>query len=255
MNGARDVDFHPALPLTAEAMARDGAACIAAGASELHLHVRGSDGRESLTAPAMNATVLALRHACPGTLIGVSTGEWIERDEARTTASIDAWDELPDYASVNLGEPAAPAVMEKLRRRGIGIEAGLASIADAERFAKLDIGRRVLRILIEISEQDFGAAVTVANGISTVLDRAAVRRPLLLHGGDATVWQFVALAADRRWSTRVGLEDGRLAPDGTIASGNAALVAAAVEVYRSKYGQSCASAILAPSPARGRGFG
>ena len=46
MNGARDVDFHPALPLTAEAMARDGAACIAAGASELHLHVRGSDGRE-----------------------------------------------------------------------------------------------------------------------------------------------------------------------------------------------------------------
>ena len=169
----------------------------------------------------MNATVLALRRACPGTLIGVSTGEWIERDEARTLASIDAWDELPDYASVNLGEHAAPAVMEKLRRRGIGIEAGLASVADAERLVKLDIGKRVLRILIEISEQNIGEALTVADGIVAVLDRAELRRPLLLHGFDATVWQFVTLAADRRWSTRVGLEDGSLLPGGAIASGNA----------------------------------
>ena len=59
-----------------------------------------------------------------------------------------------------------------------------------------------------------------------------LRRPLLLHGLDATVWPFVALAADRRWSTRVGLEDGSLLPGGAIASGNAALVAAAVDVYR-----------------------
>jgi uncharacterized protein (DUF849 family) len=162
------------------------------------------------------------------------TGEWIERDEARTLASVDAWDELPDYASVNLGELAAPALMEKLRQRGVGIEAGLAAIADAERLVKLDTGKRVLRILIEIAEQDIGKALSVADGIVAVLDRAEARRPLLLHGSDATVWPFVSLAADRRWSTRVGLEDGDLLPGGTIASGNAALVAAAVEVYRSR---------------------
>ena len=234
INGARDIDFHPALPLTVEAMARDGASCVAAGAAELHLHARGLDGRESLAASTMNATVLALRHACPGTLIGVSTAEWIERDEFRTLASIDSWDELPDYASVNLGEHAAPAVMEKLRQRGIGIEAGLASVADAERLVKLDFGKRVLRILIEISEQNIGEALTVADGIYAVLDRAELRRPVLLHGLDATVWPFVTLAAGRRWSTRVGLEDGSLLPGGAIASGNAALVAAAVDVYRSR---------------------
>ena len=116
--------------MTAEAIARDGAACVAAGAAELHLHPRGPDGRESLAAPAMDATISALRHACPGTFVGVSTGEWIERDEFRTLASIDGWDELPDYASVNLGERAAPAVMEKLRQRAIGVEAGLAAIAE-----------------------------------------------------------------------------------------------------------------------------
>lgn len=234
INGARDVDFHPALPLTVEAMARDGASCVAAGAAELHLHPRGHDGRESLAAATMNATVLAVRRACPGTLIGVSTGEWIEGDECRTLASIDAWEELPDYASVNLGEPTAPAVMEKLRQRGIGIEAGLASIADAERLVKLDIGKRALRILIEISEQDIGDALTGANGIVAALDRAEVRRPLLLHGFEATIWHFVALAADRRWSTRVGLEDGSKLPEGTVASGNAALVTAALEVYRAR---------------------
>ena len=236
MNGARDVDFHPALPLKVEAMARDGASCVAAGAAELHLHPRGPDRRESLGPTAMNATVLALRRACPGTLIGVSTAEWIERDEARTLASIDAWDELPDYASINLGEHAAPAVMEKLRRCGIAIEAGLACVADAERLVKLDFGKRVLRILIEICEQNIGEALTVADGIVAVLDRAELRRPLALNlnGLDATVWQFITLAADRRWSTRVGLEDGSLLPGGAIASGNAALVAAAVDVYRSR---------------------
>ena len=144
----------------------------------------------------------------------------------------------PTYASVNLGERAAPAVMEKLRQRGIGVEAGLASSADAERLAKLNAGKRTLRILIEISEQDGGKALTVADGIFAVLDRAEVRRPLLLHGSDAAVWQFVNLAADRHWSTRVGLEDGCLLPDGTVASGNAALVAAAVDVYRRRHASS-----------------
>jgi uncharacterized protein (DUF849 family) len=67
--------------------------------------------------------VRAVREACPGTLIGVSTGAWIERDERRTREAIDGWRELPDYDSVNLSEPDAPAVIERLRRRGIDVEA------------------------------------------------------------------------------------------------------------------------------------
>jgi uncharacterized protein (DUF849 family) len=232
INGARPATFHPALPLTAATMARDGAACVGAGAAELHLHPRGSDGMESLAPATMDATILTVRRACPGTFIGVSTGAWIEGDERRTLASIDGWGELPDHASVNLGELEAPAVMERLRQRGIGIEAGVASVADAERLAKLDSGRRVLRVLIEVSEQGVDEALTVADGIATVLARAGFGRPILLHGLDATVWQFVTLAAQRRWSTRVGLEDGSELADGEVASGNVALIAAAVEVFR-----------------------
>ena len=232
INGARSADYHPQLPLDAAAMARDGAASVAAGAAELHVHARGLDGRESLAPEAMDRTVLALRRACPGTLIGVSTGAWIENDDQRTLVAIAGWRELPDYASVNLSEAAAPLVMESLRQRGIGIEAGLASIADAERLVSLDHGGRVLRILIEISEQALEEAFAVSNDIEAVLERAGIRRAILLHGENATVWPFVERAAARKWSTRVGLEDGKELPDGSIASGNAALTAAAVAIFR-----------------------
>ncbi len=55
---------------------------------------------------------------------------------------------------------------------------------------------------------------------------------MLAHGVDATVWRFVALAAARRWSTRVGLEDGKTLPNGATAADNAALVAAAAAAFR-----------------------
>lgn len=232
INGARAADFHLALPLDPDAMARDGAASVAAGAAELHVHARGADRQESLATEAMDWTMTALRRACPGTLIGISTGAWIEKDDRRTIAAIAGWHELPDYASVNLSEAAAPEVMEALRNRGVGIEAGLASIGDALRLASLDHGRRVLRVLIEISEQTLEEAFAVADGIETLLQREGIHRSILLHGENATVWPFVERAAARKFSTRVGLEDGMELPDGTVADGNAALVKAAVRIYR-----------------------
>ncbi len=231
LNGARPAGFHPALPLTAEELARDAAACVAVGAAELHMHPRGPDGRESLRPAVIDAAVLAVRRACPGTLIGVSTGNWIEGDGDRTLGCIGGWWELPDYASVNVSEPGAPGVMERLWRLGVGVEVGLASVADAERLVALGLGARALRMLIEIGEQDEAAALGVSDGILAVLAQAGVRRPVLLHGQDALVWRFVALAARGRFSTRVGLEDGCLMADGTVAVGNAALVAGAVGVF------------------------
>ena len=88
INGARRSDFHPRLPLTPGTMASNAAACVAAGAAELHIHPRGADARESLS--AVDATILAVRGACPGTLVGVSTGAWIENDEVRTRSAIAA---------------------------------------------------------------------------------------------------------------------------------------------------------------------
>jgi uncharacterized protein (DUF849 family) len=121
--------------------------------------------------------------------------------------------------------------MERLLRLGMNVEAGLASVADAERLVALGLGPRALRILIEVAEQDEAEALSAAADIRAVLSRANLRRPLLLHGFDAMVWRFVTLAAKERLSARVGLEDGCLLPDATMAVDNAALISSAVAVF------------------------
>jgi uncharacterized protein (DUF849 family) len=213
-------------------VAEEAVDAVAAGAAELHLHVRGPDGAESLAPEAVDATVAALRARLPGTLIGISTGTWIERDDDRRLAMIAGWRELPDHASVNLGEAGAPAVIERLHRRGVGIEAGLASTADAERLVRLGLAPLTLRLLIEIEEQAVDKAMAAADAVLAVLAHAGLRKPVLLHGFDATVWRFVERAARQGFSTRVGLEDGFALPDGTTAASNAALVAAAAAMVR-----------------------
>jgi uncharacterized protein (DUF849 family) len=230
VNGARPNDYHPKLPVTAEAVALDGASCISAGAAELHIHPRGPDGRESLM--AVDEAIRAVRIRCPGTLVGVSTGAWIEGDEKRTRDCISAWRELPDYASVNLSEADAPDVIALLDRMGVGVEAGLATVADARRFVAIPNCHRVFRILIETGEQQVEQADKIADGIEQVLGKANVRRQILLHGFDRTVWHFVERARQKRCSTRVGLEDGRHLANGDIASGNADLVANALRIFR-----------------------
>jgi uncharacterized protein (DUF849 family) len=229
LNGARPRFWHPALPGTPAETAAAGLAAIRAGAAELHVHPRGADGRESLAPAAIGATVAALRAALPGTLIGVSTGDWIEGSAERTLAAIAGWQIRPDYASVNLGEAAAPEVIGLLRRLGVGVEAGLHSLADAERLLALELLPACLRILVELDEPAFPEAAASAEAI---LARVGTHKPVLLHGGDATLWRFVDLAAQRRLSTRVGLEDGDTLPDGSRATDNAAMVAAAVARLR-----------------------
>ena len=106
INGARPEDYHPSLPLTTEAMIADAEACISSGAGELHIHPRDPNRNESLA--HVDELVRGIRTACPGTLVGVSTGAWIVDDIALTRQHIRAWSGLPDYASVNLSEADAP---------------------------------------------------------------------------------------------------------------------------------------------------
>ncbi|AWK88771.1 3-keto-5-aminohexanoate cleavage protein [Azospirillum thermophilum] len=227
INGARPRGYHPRLPLSPQEVADDAAACIAAGAAEIHLHVRGPDGLESLEPDAVDATLLAVRARAPGSFVGLSTGAWIEPSDERRIQLIAGWRSLPDHASVNLSEATAPDVIALLHRRGIGIEAGLASVLDAERLVSLGLAPLCLRVLIEIEEQETEEAMAAADAILSVLSAAGVTKPVLLHGVDETVWAFVERAAREGYSTRVGLEDGFLLPDGLPADGNAALVAAA----------------------------
>jgi uncharacterized protein (DUF849 family) len=225
LNGARSPAFHPALPLDPAALTRDALACVAAGAGALHLHPRDAAGRESLSADSVDAVLSMLRRALPHIPVGISTGEWIEDDPDRTLAAIAGWRLLPDCASVNLSESAAPQLFEALRRRGVGIEAGLADEMDAERFLSLGLAPQTQRILLEIDQQGLEKAEATASAILILTSRLG--RPRLLHGFDATVWPLARKAAAAGLSLRIGLEDGKRLPDGSIARDNAELVMAA----------------------------
>ena len=158
--------------------------------------------------------------------VGVSTGAWIEPDLARRIELIRGW-RGPDYASVNLSEPGAAQVMGALLDAGVGIEAGVWSVEDAERLAASGASREVARILVEPVDADPAGAVALVADIHRALDRLGLTAPRLQHGdGDAT-WVLLADAIRRGLDTRIGLEDTLYEPGGEPTPGNAALVRAA----------------------------
>ena len=225
LNGPFGKDLHPKLPVSVDELARDAVACVAAGAQAIHLHPRDADGAERLDAQVVDAVVAAVRDAC-GVPVGVSTGAWIEPDPGRRLELVAGWS-APDYASVNLSEEGAADTMRTLLDAGVGIEAGVWSVEDAERLAATGLGDRVTRILVEPVDASAGDAVAVVDEIHAALERLGVTAPRLQHGDGAATWVLLRDAIRRGIDTRIGLEDTVDGPDGARAEGNAALVRAA----------------------------
>ena len=190
--------------------------------------MRSQDGRESLAAPDVARAVSAVRAACPGIPIGVSTGAWIEPDPDRRLALVRRWHILPDYASVNFDEPGAVEVAGELLELGVGVEAGLSSLGGAEELLRSGLEDRCLRVLLEPQEPELSAALDTVAAIERPLGAFAPDRPeRLLHGVDATAWPLLREAARRGYQSRIGLEDTLRLPDGELARDNVELVKAA----------------------------
>ncbi|MBN1530906.1 MAG: 3-keto-5-aminohexanoate cleavage protein [Thermoleophilaceae bacterium] len=233
LNGARSPSEHPALPVTPGELAAEAGAAVAAGAGALHLHPRDAEGAETLAAAAVAAALRAIRSACPGVPVGVSTGLWItDGDPERRLAEIAGWagGERPDFASVNLSEEGAGELAAALRDVGVGVEAGTWSEENAELVAAGALRGDLVRILIEPQEDDAGAAVARAAAIERELSDRGVPGPRLHHGYGAATWAVLAAAVARGRDIRAGLEDTLELPGGGTASGNGELVAAAVRL-------------------------
>jgi uncharacterized protein (DUF849 family) len=177
--------------------------------------------------------VAALRRAAPGLHVSVSTGDWIEQDDARQLDCVRGWAALPpvarpDEASVNLAEPTAPAVMRALMDGGIGVEAGLASLADADRLLGLGLLPQCRRVLVEMDDVDPAAAEAVAAGILAVIGTGGPEHQL--HGFGRTAWPMARRAAALGLMLRLGLEDVAELPDGSTAPDNAALIRAGTQL-------------------------
>jgi uncharacterized protein (DUF849 family) len=235
LNGDREKADHPATPVSVEELERDASACVAAGARAIHMHPRDPEGRQTLEAGAVDGAVARVRRAC-GVPVGVTTSAEIEPDPERRLQLVGAWGE-PDYTSVNLSEPGAPELIEVLVGMGVGVEAGVWTVEDAERLAASGLGARVTRILVEPGElqlegsQDEATRVLeLVDAIYRTLDRHALFAPRLQHGDGRVAWVLLRDAVRRGLDTRIGLEDTLVGPDDEWVAGNEALVRAAREL-------------------------
>jgi uncharacterized protein (DUF849 family) len=213
-------------------MAAQARAAVDAGARSLHLHTYGEDGRQTLDSRPCAATLRAVRAACPGVPISLSTSADVEPDPRRRMVLVQAWTELPDLVTANQGEEGIVELCELLLARGIGIEAGLLSLDDAHRFVASGIASRCVRAMVEPLDADPGTAVAHAAAIEQTLADAGVALEQVHHGDGIASWAVNLRAIPLRHGIRTGLEDTSVLPDGRVAEGNGALVAAAASMLR-----------------------
>ncbi|WP_078315617.1 3-keto-5-aminohexanoate cleavage protein [Mycobacterium sp. D16Q16] len=227
LNGVRRKDQHPAIPCTPAEIAADAAACRDAGAGAVHVHAKDARGFDSLLASAVDPVVAAIRAQCPGLPVGVTTGAWALTDSSARCAAINAWAELPDFASVNWHEDGAAEVAETLLARGIGVEAGLWNEAAALSWSGSPLRKECFRVLLELPGGVAGTEVEEQAVRMLAQVRVAGALDVVLHGEDSSAWPVLDLAVARGVAARIGLEDTLRLPDGSLAAGNAELVAAA----------------------------
>ena len=229
LNGDR---VHSATPRTPEQMASEARAAVAAGAMSLHFHPYDDEGRETFDADACARSIRAVRAACPGISISLSTSAMIESDPERRLQKITAWIELPDVVTANQGEHGIRELCELLLSRGVGIEAGLLRWEDAQLFIASGLAPRCRRVMIEPLDNDPDEAVRHAERMEHAINTAGIALPQVHHGDGIASWAVNRRAIARGHGIRTGLEDTPVLPDGRLARGNGELVAAAAILIR-----------------------
>lgn len=226
LNGAREPGSHPGVPITPQQLAADAAECAGLGVRSFHLHPRDVVGREVLAGPEVATAVAVVRAVVPHAEIGVTTAAWIVPDPVRRAELVRGWAGLaagrPDFASVNVHEEGWRDTADALRDAGIGIELGVFHERAARTLRETGVPDGAVRVLAEVQPGE------TAEHAERLLDLLVpLGLPVLLHGEDDSAWPVLDLAVAKGLDTRIGLEDTLTARDGTVATGNAHLVALA----------------------------
>lgn len=228
LNGNR---VHPAVPRTPSELAADTRLAVKGGASSVHIHPYDDHGRETLDPEYCAAALMAVRAACPGIPISLSTSAAIEPDPKRRLALVKSWATLPDLVSANQGEAGIAELVDVLLSRNIGIEAGLLCLEDAHRFVRNGIASRCTRVLVEPQDEAPHDAVLHAEAIESLLAENHIALQQVHHGEGIALWSVDRRAIRRGHGIRTGLEDTTVMPDGNLASGNEQLVFAAMSLF------------------------
>jgi uncharacterized protein (DUF849 family) len=227
LNGSRSRTEHAGIPRTPDQLAKEARASVDAGAQVIHLHSFDASGVETLAAEPCAAALHAVRRACPGVPISLTTSAEIEADPRSRLEQIAAWTALPELVTANQGEPGIGELCEQLTARGVGIEAGLLSLADAEAFVSAGAAEYCVRALVEPLDSQPEDAVAHAAAIEEALVASGVALEQVHHGDGIASWAVSRRGLARGHGIRTGLEDTTVLPDGRRARDNADLVHAA----------------------------
>lgn len=88
---------------------------------------------------------------------------------------------------------------------------------------------QVLRICVEPVDLPAEGAIEFVGRIHERLDERGLRAPRLQHGDGRCTWILLDDACRRGMTTRIGLEDTFLKPNGNVTVGNSELVKIAVQ--------------------------
>jgi len=232
---------HPALPVTADAIADTAAACRDAGAGMLHLHVRDSEGRHTLDPEAYREAIAAVRaRVGEGMTIQITTeaaGRFSPAEQiaavraVRPEAVSVAWRELaPDARH----ERAAITFLRWCRSRAIAVQVILYTPEEVARWREAEArfpevaGLARLYVLGRYTGAPGDPAEICAFRRADA--GSAARWMVCAFGPRETACAAVAMALGG--DVRVGFENNLILPDGATAPDNAALVRAAARAGR-----------------------
>ncbi|MBW8724585.1 MAG: 3-keto-5-aminohexanoate cleavage protein [Inquilinus limosus] len=238
-NGARRTRAdHPALPVTATELADTAAACLAAGAGAMHVHVRDETGAHVLDASRYADAIAAIRDRTDGKMLVQITTEAVGRYSPSEQMELVRV-LRPAAVSVGLreilggGEAAASAFFSWAAGEGIAIQHILYDRADLDTFAELH--RRDCFGESAQPRMLFVLGRYAPDQESRPEDLDAFLDGLEHHRLDA-VWSVcafgrgetsaLAAALARGGHVRVGFENSLWHADGRIARDNAERVAA-----------------------------
>ena len=245
---------HPALPIGAAEIAREAAACAAAGAHVIHVHVRDTAGNHVLDAAAYRDVIDAIRGAAGDALVVQVTTEAVGRYSRHEQMAL-VRDLRPEAVSIALRElmPDADAEAEGLEFLnwcadvGIAVQHILYDAADTARLVTLASATRAAGEGSGFPPppgQDVASAFRRKTPHALfVLGRYATNQratpgdllPFLEQWPPPWPWTACAFGPHEAacladalalgGHVRVGFENNLLRPDGTLAASNAEQVA------------------------------
>lgn len=242
-NGARRTKAdHPALPMTVEEVAAEVARCAEAGASAAHVHVRDKEGRHILDAELYRAVTAAIAREAGSELVVQATTEAVGRYSAAEqralvrelrprAVSIALREMIPDEDAVAAGADFyAWCRGEEIAVQHIVYDAGdfvrflellKRGVVPGERWSVLFVlGRYTAN-----QESDPNSLREFLDALDAAEQRDAITWMTCAFGRGETASILATMALGG--SARVGFENSLWAPDGSVMSGNAAVVARA----------------------------